>query len=107
MAMRLSPHLHGAHIGPAYLLLRRYDDAIAALRESIVRTPDLPINYMYLAAVYNEIGQSENARAQVDRLLDLIPGYSIEFRRQRWPSYRNPADDARLDDGLRKAGVPE
>ena len=106
-AMRLSPNIHGGHRGHSNLLLGRHDDAIATLTESITRAPGFPVNYIYLAIAYSELDQTDEAREAISDLLGLIPRCTLEFLRQRFPQYRNPADTDRFVEGLRKAGLPE
>ena len=106
-AMRLSPHLHGAHLGHSNYLLRRYDVAIATLKEGIARGPGFPMNYVYLAAVYGELGRIDEARAEVANARDVFPDLTLEVARQRIAPYRRQSDADRLIDNLRKAGLPD
>ncbi|MEM7025095.1 MAG: adenylate/guanylate cyclase domain-containing protein, partial [Pseudomonadota bacterium] len=59
-----------------------------------------------LAAIYAELDRSDDARAEVEALLERSPEYSLEqFAKGRF--YKNPDDLTRVLDALRKAGVPE
>ena len=106
-AMRLSPHVHGAHLGLTYYLLGRLDDAVAALKEAKSRAPGFPVSYAFLAVVYIELGQIENARTEIENLLKIIPSLTVHWISQRWIKYRDESDTDRYLDHLRKAGLPE
>jgi len=106
-AMRFSPHLHGAVLAHSNYLLGRYDEAIATLCDAKVRAPEFPVNYVYLAMVYTEIGREEEARAEIANLLNLVPRLTLQVIRERWPSYRKKVDIDRYANALRKAGLPE
>jgi hypothetical protein len=65
-------------------------------------------NQVELAYTYGQLGDVENARNAVTKLLELYPGFDLEravIEHQKFsfePSYIELAVD-----GLRKAGVPE
>jgi TolB-like protein/DNA-binding SARP family transcriptional activator/Flp pilus assembly protein TadD len=86
--------------GHIFYHLKRYDEAIAALRS--VRADPFWI-HVFLAAAYAQAGQLENARREVARLLEDKPDASLRERN----FYANEDMWAHLLDGLRKAGVPE
>jgi adenylate cyclase len=57
-----------------------------------------------LAICYAHLDRQQEAEAEVAKLLQLWPTYSLEMDRQTVP-YKNPADLERYLDGLRKAGL--
>ena len=59
---------------------------------------------MTLAACYAELGQLEEARAELAEALRLNPNYALESMRQRL-LYKDPADLDRFLAALRKAGL--
>jgi adenylate cyclase len=82
----------------------RYEEAIDALKKTIIRSPNLLITHVQLAAAYSELGREEEARAEVAEVLRLNPHFSLEGVRQRDP-YQDPAESERFLDALRKAGL--
>jgi adenylate cyclase len=106
-AMRLNPkyppvYLNG--LGYTYFLLRRYEEAIAALKKSLSRNPNLSMAHLNLAAVYAEAGREEEARAKGAEILQSYSNFSLESVRQRSPA-KDPAQTERYLTALRKAGL--
>jgi adenylate cyclase len=92
------------NLGWAYLLLGRYEEAIAVLKKALPLNPDfLPIHY-FLAISYSELDRQEEARTEVAAVLRISPNYSLEVLRQRLP-YKDPAVLERITAALRKAGL--
>jgi adenylate cyclase len=101
-------------IGIACFTARRYDDAIAALRQ--VRDP---INEVrgWLAASYAHAGRLDEARATLDEFLRVaeadmavFPGRRLKDWEAYWHGafeYRDQEDFDHLFDALRKAGLSE
>jgi adenylate cyclase len=108
-AMRLDPHypfLYIFWLGHAFHSLERYEEAIAAYRRVISRSPDFFYVRHFLAAVYAQLGRMEEAKAEVAEALRMDPGFSGLRVAKRLP-LKDPAALARLVEGLRKAGLPE
>ncbi|MBI3797659.1 MAG: adenylate/guanylate cyclase domain-containing protein, partial [Deltaproteobacteria bacterium] len=106
-AMRLDPHYppHYLNIlGFAYLMMGRYEDAIAPLKKALSRHPDLLQAHANLAVVYSELGREEEARAEAAEFLRLSPNFSLEMGRQIMPA-KDPAVLDRYLNALRKAGL--
>jgi len=76
-----------------------------------VQEHDLPNwwwNQVELAYTYGQLGDMENARAAVTKLLELYPGFDLEkavTEHEKFSFERSYIDHA--VDGLRKAGVPK
>ena len=108
-AMQLDPHAPAPYpftLGVAFYMTGRYEEAIAALKRSLTRGPNFPPPYRFLAAIYSELGQMEEAQAVVRDVLRLRPRASLEVWRQRYP-YKDQAALERFIEGLRGAGLPE
>jgi tetratricopeptide (TPR) repeat protein len=106
-ALRLEPFppthfFHG--LGAAYLLTGQYNQAIAACRKAIQRSPDSLFAHTILAAAYGSSGLEKEARAEVAEVLRINPKFSLKFLAKTWP-YKNKADLERYVDPLRKAGM--
>jgi adenylate cyclase len=91
-------------LGHAYFLMEEYGEAIAAFKRALILNPDFHPTYFYLAASYSELGQVEEARAEMAELLRKWPGGCWEIAKQRLP-YKDHAILTRLFDALRSAGL--
>jgi len=90
-------------MGRAYLLMRQYDEAIAVLKQTLLRNPNYFAAHLDLAVIYSELGRGEEARAEVAEVLRVSPGLSLEMMRSR-PT-KDPAVTERFVEGLRRAGL--
>ena len=113
-ALRLSPRDVLAYhwmfmAGVAKLQLGSDEEAVAWERRSIDANRNLPLAHFNLAAALVHLGRFDEARASVQAGLTLDPSFTIS----RWRSIKisdNPtfmAQRQRIEDGMRKAGVPE
>ena len=108
-AMRLDPHYPPMYLfwlGHAFHSLERYDEAAAAYRRVISRSPDFYYAHLYLAAVYAQQGRMEEAKAEAAEALRIDTGRWAQRRARHLP-LKDPAALARLLDGMRKAGLLE
>jgi TolB-like protein/class 3 adenylate cyclase len=108
-AMRLNPHyafFYRTILGQANFLLKRYDEAVQAFEEVVVRNPEFSIGHQWLAAVYGQMGRIEDAQWEAGELLTLLPDFSLGAERARAP-YKRQEDLDLYIEGLRKAGLPE
>jgi tetratricopeptide (TPR) repeat protein len=106
-ALRLDPITPGWYyriLGLAYSSTGRYEEAIAALRKALSRTPNDLIAHANLTSAYSWAGRHEEARAQATEVLRINPSFSIEQRAKMLP-YKNQTDLERYLEGLRKAGL--
>ena len=88
-------------LGATFFNARRYDEAIA----SFGRSPSLPAwAQAYLAASHAQRGQVERAQELSAKVLEATPEFSAAGMLAKEP-YRQPADQAHLLEGLRKAGL--
>jgi class 3 adenylate cyclase/TolB-like protein len=115
-AMRLSPHepfsvsLYGAK-ATAYGILQDYQEAVVWIRRAEAADPDNPRIRLVRSALLALAGQEADARATMQR--DLASPNAIrtitQYQRVRVPgdSPRYLAFQLKLEEGLRKAGLPE
>ena len=83
----------------------RYSDAAELARRSAATYDGWDTTYWYLAAAYGHLGQTDEAKKAVAKILSLSPGITVS-RISQLPIQ----DETRLAillDGLRKAGLPE
>jgi adenylate cyclase len=86
----------------AYYLKERYDDSIRILQRGLARRPDYVGHHIVLAAAYAQLDRSEDAAQEVATVLRLDPFFDVE---SYGSVFRNPADRAKIADGLRKTGL--
>jgi adenylate cyclase len=82
----------------------RYAEARAPLQRFLSHYPNILHVHLMLAAVYSELGQAAEARAEAAEVLRLNPNFSLEVHRQRMP-IKDPAVLERHLAALRKAGL--
>ena len=108
-AIRLNPHYPPNYLislGHVYEMMGKHEEAIAALKKSLTRNPDLMFSHLFLAVVYSELGRKEEAQAEVAEVLRISPRASLEGQRERMP-FKDQAALERYLEALRKAGLPE
>ncbi len=93
-------------LAKAYRGLGRNESAVSALEASLERNPDDYTDRVGLAVTLAELGREEDAKRTVTAILRLHSKFSVKKYVGRL-SYRDPAELARFEDGLRKAGLPE
>jgi adenylate cyclase len=106
-AMRLNPRFPGVYfnnLGAAYLMARRYDEAIEALKQCLAHSPNYFWAHMNLATAYSELGREEEARAEAAEVLRINSQFSLETLRQTAP-VKDPATLERVFTALRGAGL--
>ena len=108
-AMQLDPFYPprvDMYLGRALYFIGRFDQAALALETCVARASGFRPCYMYVAAVYAELGRSEDAQGAVEKLLELAPNFSISGSVLNHLPYTD-APMRRYTESLRKAGVPE
>jgi tetratricopeptide (TPR) repeat protein len=106
-AIRLNPRATAHYLnslGWGYFLPERYDEAIAALKQSLALNPNFLYAHLNLAGVYSALNRDEEARIEVAEFLRLNPNFSFEVWRQRIP-FKDPGLIERAVANLRKAGL--
>ena len=93
-------------VGLANYMLKRYGEAVRWSREYASRQPDRQWPHLWLATAYAQLGQLEEAKAEVAEVLRIDPGFTIEIWK-RFTIFKDPKDVEHRIDGLRKAGLPE
>jgi TolB-like protein/tetratricopeptide (TPR) repeat protein len=99
--------------GHAFILLRRDEEAIRTLISALDANPKNISPHAFLAVAYALLGRSEEARAALAAYLERRPGTRVSTFRTQSPvplsltsaTYRQLF--ARVQEGLRKAGMPE
>jgi tetratricopeptide (TPR) repeat protein len=110
--MRLSPldrFIHGMQAAMAYahFYAGRYDEACSWLETALRERPDFVPAVRMIAASNALAGRAEKAKKACARLQQLDPALRISNFRDGLAPYRRPEDLAKMEEGLRKAGLPE
>ena len=95
---------HLGYVGIAYAVAGRYEEARAPLQRFLSRYPNRLDMHLMLAAVYSELGQAAEARAEAAEVLRLNPNFSLAVHRQRMP-IKDPVVLERHLAALGKAGL--
>jgi DNA-binding SARP family transcriptional activator/TolB-like protein len=90
----------------AYLLRGDYQEALVYGRRSAKANPQFINGYKPLIASLGHLGELEEARSYLDKVLKLEPKFTVKQFGEAYP-FRNSVDRDRYRDGLRLAGVPE
>jgi TolB-like protein len=109
MAMRRCPVYPGWFLwvlGTAYRLTGQTESAIRAFETARKHNADWLSTHVSLASTLGEIGREEDSKKSVSEILRLKPDFSIK-KYMAGLSYGDPSVTARIEDGLRKAGLPE
>lgn len=104
-AMRLNVSIGpeaSLNLGLAYLLARRYADAVRLLEAQRTRYPAYPLLELPLAAAYAELGRGTEAQEAVEQARLKNPHFDIASFGSR---FQDPALQRRVEESLRKAGV--
>jgi TolB-like protein/class 3 adenylate cyclase len=110
-AMRLSPRdplifrAQGG-IALAHFLAGRDDEAALWAEKALRQRPTFFLALHELAAAHALAGRREEAHRVIQRLRQLVPSMRVAGVKDLL-ALRRPEDLARLEDGLRKAGLPE
>ena len=104
-AMRLNVSIGpeaSLNLGLAYLLARRYADAVRLLEAQRARYPTYPLLDLPLAAAYAELGRSADAQDAVEQARLKNPHFDLASFGSR---FQDPMLQRRIEESLRKAGV--
>ena len=106
-AMQINPHHpynYHFHLGQAYFVLHRYQEAINAFNEGLASNPASERMRVWLAAALAQSGDIDSARWEAEQIVSSNPGFSIGRMAQAFP-FKNQSDIDHFLDGLRLAGL--
>ena len=93
-----------SHLGIVYRIARRYEEAVTVCRKLIQIKPNYIFPHLTLAATYSEMGEMEEARAEIREVLRINPKYNVKLVPKSFP-WKDQNELDRLADSLRKAGL--
>jgi TolB-like protein len=110
-AMRLSPldpQMIAMQAGTAFahFLAGRYDDALSWTGKARWEQTNYATTIRLAGACYGLTGRLAEAQKIMARVRELDPTFCVSNVRD-WVTLRRPEDLAKLEDGFRKAGLPE
>jgi adenylate cyclase len=110
-ALRLSPFdplLYLPYVGLAYahFAAGRFEETVAAASLATQSNPRFSVPQILLTAALSCLDRSQEAKAAVQRLLELQPGLTVATAILS-ARYVDPKNIASLADALRQAGLPE
>jgi tetratricopeptide (TPR) repeat protein len=110
-ARRLSPldpvsYVNFAATAAGHFFAGRYDDAVTWAEKAQAGMPIYATAYRIAAASHGLAGRAEAAAKALAQLQLIDPAAHISHVRD-WITLRRPQDYAKLEEGLRKAGLPE
>ena len=92
-------------IALAHYLAGRYREAEEWARRAVYRKPNWYMGHTVLAASLAQLNRLKEATETVDNYLQIFPHARISALKEH--PFKNPNDSLRLEEGLRKAGLPE
>lgn len=109
-ALALSPRAPDTYwslagLGLCHLHSGEYAPALEWGHKALAEFNDWPVTYWLVAAAAAHLGRTDEARAAVQRLRELVPHVSMARMASR--RFRDPVRWSYLADGLRLAGLPE
>lgn len=107
-AMRLNPNssvIYYANLGRDYYFIGKPKEAIKHLEIAIRRNDNYLNAHLYLAATYSSLNQIDEANWQMEQVLGLDPGFSLDYWASTQP-YKSSARINKLVADLKKAGLP-
>jgi TolB-like protein len=106
LAIRLNPHHphnYPFHLGQAYFILGRYQEAIEAFEHGLESRPTSERLHVWLAAAYARAGQLGDAEWQREEVLISNPQFSLQKIERAFP-FKEVKDRDHFMGALRKAG---
>jgi adenylate cyclase len=97
-------------LGKIYFHTGKYEEALIEFEKvnQICKRGDCSmwLPHLYFAMVYSKLDRDKEAQYHMQKLLEILPLFSLESRRKSL-LYKNKEDADREIEGLRKAGAPE
>ena len=94
------------NLGLTYLFVGKYEEAIAAFKKSLDRSPNDLLTHFSLACGYSLADRDEDAQAEAKKVLQINPNFSLKHFAERL-TYKNQADKELIVGAASKAGLPE
>jgi adenylate cyclase len=99
----LAPHW----LGLAHYTLGQYPQALGALTQCALRSPNYGGVHLWLAATHARMGQMDAARTEAHKVLALDPAFTIERVAKSTISFKHKETEEGCFEAMRLAGLPE
>jgi len=99
----LHPYNYHFHLGQAYFVLRRYEEAIKTFQQGLNSNPSAERLHVWLAAAYAQSGDIDNASWEAEQVISSNPDFSVARMEESF-HFKDPAELKHFTDGLRLAG---
>jgi adenylate cyclase len=106
-AIKLNPHHpynYPFHLGQAYFVLGRYDEAIDAFKQGLATNPASERLRIWLASALAQSGNIEDAKWEMEEVMLANPDFKLDKLKRVFP-FSDPADLEHFMEGLNKAGL--
>jgi len=106
-AIRLNPvppTYYHFKLGRGYRMTGQYEEAISEFKKALHGSPNSLGAWIGLSSTYSLIGQEEKAREAAAKVLKIHPKFSSERFIMSLP-FKNPSENERIINALRKAGL--
>ncbi|MBI4765824.1 MAG: tetratricopeptide repeat protein [Deltaproteobacteria bacterium] len=107
-SIRLNPHVMGPTrtlLGFAYLLNGQFEEAVTALKQALVSSPNFIYTHINLASAYMALGKEKEARAEAAEVLRLNAKFSLDTFAKTNANFKNQSLLNGYFVNLRKAGL--
>lgn len=94
-------------LGHAYIVAKRYAEAVPPLLEAINRAPNFRPGHLFLANAYARLGRAEGAHTEAEQVLRLDPKFSISRTPRLLAPFKRDDDFEHFVEGFRAAGLPD
>src|SRR5215510_1559406 len=100
------PPLASFFMGVAQFMLKEYSQALAVLGDFVSPAPALEYGHLWLAVTHVQLGQLEEARAEIAEVLRLNPDRTIAGSIRTLAPFKQAKDDKHFYDARAKQGCP-
>lgn len=83
-------------VGICNIILGKLDEAIAHLCRAVEMSPDMFLFWQVLANTYGLAGEVEKGRAALEKVMELLPSFSVEIAEASWQVMFADPDSAQL-----------
>ncbi len=93
-------------LGICYRRTGRFEEAVSALKQAILRSPDNIFPHVSLASTYIQMGREKEARAEAAEVLRINPKFTLDsYAKAMAFVFQDQSDLDDYIDSLRKAGL--
>ena len=91
-------------LGTAYRIVGRFEEAVSAFKNSLLRRPDSIVDHIGLTVTYIAMGREKDARIEAGEVLRINPNFTLDYW-AKIPMYKDQSVTDRIIGALREAGL--